>query len=100
MDPTTSETDAQGFARQADEVLAQLRARLAPEDYGLVRQLRYLDDLATVAACTAAEERFLAALVAHLPEHALAIQGVLAHIRATDANCDTLRRQPAGRQGG
>ncbi len=100
MDPTLSETDAQGFARQADQVLAQLRARLAPEDYRLVRQLRHLDDLATVAACAAAEERFLDALVAHFPDHALALQGVLAHIRATDADCDTLRGLPAGRQGG
>ncbi len=100
MDPTTSETDAQGFARQAEQVLTQLRGRLAPEDFRLVRQLRQLDELATIAACAAAEQRFLDALVAHFPDHALALQGVLAHIRATDADCDTLRGLPAGRQGG
>ncbi len=100
MDPTTSEFEAQCFARQADQMLAQLRARLAPEDYRLVRQLRHLDDLATVAACAEAEERFLHALVAHFPAHALALQGVLAHVRATDADCDTLRGFPTGRQGG
>ncbi len=100
MDSTTAETDAQAFARQADQALAQFRARLTPEDYRLVRQLRHLDDPATVAACAAAQERFLHALVAHFPDHALALQGVLAHIRATDADCDTLRGLPAGRQGG
>ncbi len=100
MDPMTSATDTQGFAQRADQVLAQLRARLAPEDYRLVRQLRHLGELATVAACVAGEQRFLDALVAHFPGPALALQGVLAHIRTTAADCDTLQGRPAGRQGG
>jgi hypothetical protein len=35
MDPTASERDALLFAQQADQVLAQLRERLAPADYQL-----------------------------------------------------------------
>lgn len=91
MEPTASEPDALVFARQADQVRAQLRERLAPGDYRLVRQLQHLEELATVAACTAAEQRLLDALVAHFPDHALALQGVLAHARATEAACDTLQ---------
>ena len=77
----------------------QLRARLSPEDLQLVRQLRQAEELAAVAACAAWEARLRDALVHHFPRQALAIQGVFAHITATNADCDTLRGLPAGRQG-
>jgi hypothetical protein len=91
MDAVDSEWDASAFTHKADQALANLRERLAPEDYRLVRQLLHWEELATVAACTAAEHRLCAALVAHFPEHALAVQSVIAHVRATNADCDTLR---------
>jgi hypothetical protein len=87
------ETDAMMFAQQAEQVLAQLRARLTDDEYRLVSQLRHLEDLATVAACTAAEERLLEAIVAHFPEQAVAVQAVIAHVRATEADCETLQRR-------
>src|SRR4051794_39692106 len=93
------ETDALVFAQQAEQVLAQLRARLSDEEYRLVRQLRHLEELATVAACTAAEERLLAAIVAHFPEQALAVQTVIAHVRGTEADCETLQRRRRGQAG-
>jgi hypothetical protein len=99
MDSAASAADAQAFADQMDQVLAQLRERLAPDDYRLVRQLLYLADLATVAACTAAEQRLLDAFIAHFPDRVLALQAVLTHVRATNADCDTFRGLPAGRHG-
>jgi hypothetical protein len=93
MDSVASERDALTFAQQAEQVLAQLRARLAPEDYRLVRQLLHLEELATVAACTAAEQHLLNALVAHFPDHSLALEATIAHVRATNADCETLRRR-------
>ena len=91
--------DQAELERRIDEVVAQLRERLAPEEFRLVRQLRYLEELALLGACTAWEQRCLDALALHLPEHALAIRAVAAHVRNTDAECDTLRGLPAGRQG-
>jgi hypothetical protein len=99
MDTAASERDALAFAQQAEQVQAQLRARLAPEDYRLVRQLLQLEELATVAACTAAEERLLAAVVAHYSDHALALESTIVHVRATNGDCDTLRGR-APRRGG
>jgi hypothetical protein len=78
MDPTASERVALMFAQQADQVLAQLRERLAPADYQLVLHLRQLEEYAAVAACTAAEERALATLVACLPDPTLALLGEVA----------------------
>src|SRR5205809_354601 len=78
---------------------AQLRARLSPADFHLVRQLRQAEELAAVAACAAWEARLCEALTRHFPEQELAIRGVIAHITATNADCDTLRGLPAGRQG-
>ena len=78
MDPTVSERDALLFAQQADQVLAQLRERLAPADYQLVLQLRQLEEYAAVAACTAAEQHTLAAVIACLPDSALASLGEVA----------------------
>jgi hypothetical protein len=69
---TSLEADALAFAQQAEQVRAQLRARLSDDEYRLVSQLRHLDELATVAACTAAEERLLATLLAYYPDQALA----------------------------
>ena len=91
--------DPEALDRRIDEVLAQLRERLAPEEFRLVRQLRHLEELALLAACTAWEQRCLDALAQHFPEHALALRAVAAHVRSTDADCDTLRGLPAGRQG-
>jgi hypothetical protein len=78
---------------------AQLRARLSPADFQLVRQLRQAEELAAVAACAAWEARLCEALARHFPEQELAIRGVIAHITATNADCDTLRGLPAGRHG-
>ena len=78
MDPTASERDALAFAQQAEQILAHLRERLAPADYQLVLQLRQLEEQAAVAACTAAEQRALAALVACLPDPTLALLGEVA----------------------
>jgi len=36
---------------QIDEVVARLRERLTPEEFRLVYQLRYLEELALLAAC-------------------------------------------------
>jgi len=91
--------DRAALERQIDEVVAQLRERLAPEEFRLVYQLRHLDELALLAACTTWEQRCLDALAQHFPEHELAIRAVAAHVRSTDAECDTLRGLPAGRQG-
>ena len=91
--------DQEDFESRIAEVVAQLRERLAVEDFRLVRQLRHLEELALLAACTAWEQRYLDALAQHFPEHALAIHAVAAHVRGTDADCDTLRGLPAGRQG-
>ena len=91
--------DPEALDRRIDEVVARLRERLAPEDFHLVYQLRHLEELAILAACAAWEQRCLDALAQHFPEHALAIHAVAAHVRGTDADCDTLRGLPAGRQG-
>jgi|SRR5215216_5693717 hypothetical protein len=99
MDSAMAASDGLAFAQQADQVLAHLRERLAPEDYRLVRQLLHLEELATVGACTAAEQRLLNALVAHFPDHALALEATIAHVRATNADCDTLQGRAARRAG-
>jgi hypothetical protein len=91
--------DQADLERRIDEVVAHLRERLAPEDFRLVCQLRHLDELALLAACAAWEQRGLDALAQHFPEHELALRAVVAHIRSTDAQCDTLRGLPAGRHG-
>jgi len=93
MDAVDSEHDARAFAQQAEQVLAQLRERLASEDYRFVRQLLHLEELATVAACTVAEQHLLNALVAHFPDHSLALEATIVHVRATNANCETLQRR-------
>jgi hypothetical protein len=76
---------------------ARLRERLPPEDFRLVRQLRHLEELATVAACEAWQRRLLDALARHFPEQELAVRAVAAHVVGTDADCDTLRGLPSGR---
>jgi hypothetical protein len=91
--------DQADVERQIDAVVAQLRERFAPEEFRLVYQLRHLEELAILAACAAWEQRCLDALALHFPEHALALRAVAAHVRNTDAECDTLRGLPAGRQG-
>jgi hypothetical protein len=97
MDAWDTEQDA--LEQRVTALEAQLRARLSPADFQLVCQLRQTEELAAVAACTAWEARLYDALVRHFPEHKLAILGVIAHITATNADCDTLRGLPAGRQG-
>ena len=91
--------DPEALDRRIDEVVARLRERLAPEEFRLVRELRDLEELALLAACTAWEQRCLDALAQHFPKHDLAIRAVAAHVRSTDAECDTLRGLPAGRHG-
>ena len=91
--------DHEALDRRIDEVLARLRERLAPDELHLVHQLRHLEELALLAACTAWEQRCLDALAQHFPEHELALRAVAAHVRNTDAECDTLRGLPAGRHG-
>ena len=91
--------DQADLERRVDEVVAQLRERLAPEEFRLVHQLRHLEELALLAACAAWEQRCLDALAQHFPEHDLALRAVAAHVRNTDADCDTLRGLPVGRQG-
>ena len=91
--------DQADLDRQIDEVVARLRDRLAPEDFHLVHQLRHLEELALLAVCTAWEQRCLDALAQHFPEHELALRALAAHVRNTDAECDTLRGLPAGRHG-
>jgi hypothetical protein len=75
MKPTASARGVCVLAQQADQVQAQLRARLAPEDYHLVLHLRHLEGQAAVMASTAAEQRVLATLVACLPDSMLALLG-------------------------
>ena len=89
--------DEEALQRQIDEVVARLRERLAPEDFRLVHQLRHLEELALLAACTAWEPRCLDALAQHFPKHELALRGVAAHVRSTNTECDTLGGLPAGR---
>ena len=91
--------DSEALDHRIDEVVARLRERLAPEDFRLVRQLRHLEELALLTACTAWEQRYLDALAQHFPEHDLALRAVATHVRSTNAECDTLRGLPAGRQG-
>ena len=93
------DTEQGALEQRVTALEAQLRARLSPVDFDLVRQLREAEEVAAVAACTAWEARLYDALVRHFPEHKLAILGVIAHITATNADCDTLRGLPAGRQG-
>ncbi len=94
-----SAMDSEALAVQIDGVVAQLRERLAPEDFRLVHQLRHLEELALLAACAAWEQRLLDALAQHFPEHDLALRAVATHVRSTNAECDTLRGLPAGRHG-
>src|SRR5437660_5387149 len=93
------DTEQDGLEQRVTDLEAQLCARLAPADFQLVRQLRQAEELAAVAACAAWEARLCDALVRHFPEQELALRGVIAHITATDADCDTLRGLPTGRQG-
>ncbi len=58
-----------------------------------------LEELALLAACAAWEQRCLDTLAQHFPEHDLALRAVAAHVRSTNAECDTLRGLPAGRHG-
>jgi hypothetical protein len=80
-------------------LVARLRARLSPEDFQLVQELRQTEELAIMAVCFAEREQLLDAIVRHFPGQELAIRGILAHITATDANCDTLQGLPSGRHG-
>jgi hypothetical protein len=93
------DTEQDALEQRVTELEAQLCARLSPEDFQLVRQLRQAEELAAIASCTAWEARLCEALVHHFPEQALALRGVIAHITATNADCDTLRGLPAGRHG-
>jgi hypothetical protein len=90
--------DPEALDRRIEKVVGRLRERLAPEEFHLVCELRHLEELALLAACTAWEQRCLDALAQHFPEHDLALRAVAAHVRNTDAECDTLRGLPAGRQ--
>jgi hypothetical protein len=92
-------TEQDALEQRVTALEARLRARLSPEDFRLVRQLRQAEELAAVAACAAWEARLSDALAHHFPAQELAIRGVIAHIRATNADCDTLQGRPAGRQG-
>ena len=93
------DTEQEALEQQVTALETQLYARLSPADFQLVRQLRDAEEGATIAACAAWEARLYDALAAHFPDIALAIRGMIAHITATDADCDTLRGLPAGRQG-
>ena len=93
------DTEQTALEQRVTDLEAQLRARLSPADFQLVRQLREAEELATVAACAAWEARVYDALVRHFPAQRLALLGVIAHITATNADCDTLQGLPAGRQG-
>jgi hypothetical protein len=93
------DTEQAALEQRVATLEAQLCARLSPEDCQLVRQLRQAEELAAVAACTAWEARVYDALVRHFPEQGLALRGVIAHVTATNADCDTLQGLPAGRQG-
>ena len=86
--------------QRIQQIETRLRERLAPDDFRLVRQLRQLEELATVNACEAWQRRLLEALACHFPEHDLSIRAVAAHVVGTDADCDTLRGLPSGRQTG
>ena len=83
--------------QRLQQIETRLRERLARDDFHLVRQLRHLEELATLAACEAWQRRLLDALARHFPEQELAIRAVVAHVVTTDADCDTLRGLPAGR---
>jgi hypothetical protein len=96
MDARDTEQDA--LEQRVTELEAQLRARLSPADFQLVRQLRQAEELAAVAACAAWEARLCEALARHFPEQALAIRGVIAYLATTNADCDTLRGLPAGQE--
>src|SRR5262249_58178904 len=95
--PAMSVMAPEALDRRIDAVVAQLRERLAAEDFRLVCELRHLEELALLAACAAWEQRCLDALAQHFPEHALAFRAVAAHVRKTDAEGDPLPGLPAGR---
>jgi hypothetical protein len=97
MNARDPEQDA--LEQQVTALEAQLCVRLSSADFQLVQQLRQAEELATIAACAAWEAHLCEALVRHFPEQALALRGVIAHITATNADCDTLRGLPAGRHG-
>ena len=94
MASTPNELDL--HARDLEE---RLRQRLSAEDFRLVHQLQITRELAAVAACQAWQQRFLERLVQHFPEIEIAIRGVMAHLTATEPECDTLRGLPSGRHG-
>ena len=85
--------------QQVEALVARLRARLSPDDFQLVQQLRQTEELAIMAACVAEREQLLDAIAWHFPKQELAVRGILAHVTATDADCDTLRGLPSGRHG-
>ena len=85
--------------QRVEAIVARLRARLGPDDFALVQQLRHTEELAIMAACVAEREQLLDAIARHFPEQELAIRGILAHVTQTDADCDTLRGLPSGRHG-
>ena len=85
--------------QQVQTLVARLRARLSPEEFQLVQELRQTEELAIMAACFAEREQLLDAIVRHFPDQELAIRGILAHITGTEADCDTLRGLPSGRHG-
>jgi hypothetical protein len=60
-------------------------ANASLDDFRLVRQLRDLEEFATVAACEAWQRRLLDALARHFPEQELAIRAVAAHVIGTVA---------------
>jgi hypothetical protein len=95
----TGHTEQSALEQRVTALEARLRARLSREDFQLVQQLRQAEEIAAVAACAAWEARLCDALARHLPKQELAIRGVISHITATNADCDTLRGLPAGRQG-
>jgi hypothetical protein len=80
-------------------VEVRLRAQLSEEEFRLVRELRCLDELVTMAACDAWQRRVLEALVRHLPDHELALRGLIQHVITTEGDCDTLRGLGTGRHG-
>ncbi len=78
---------------------ARLRDQLPAEGFALVRELRCLEELATLAACEAWQRRMLDAVVRHFPDHELALRGVVQHVLATDGDCDTWHGVAAGGHG-
>jgi hypothetical protein len=77
----------------------RLRAQLSEEEFRLVRELRCLDELITMAACDGWQRLVLEALVRHFPDHELALRGVIQHVITTEGDCDTLQGLGTGGHG-